>query len=176
MKKIAGVFIPVFMLVSCQPKAKMTTIDHPVCDVPTDSSRGAASMEALSCYFYKSLRGDISFDELARYIPDSADIVTIYKMTKTEPGDANVKGNADTVLNQLHRQWIKTRSEAAELKANWSGADLEQLQLIEIENQKIPSRKVIISCKSGKTVLRASAKCMQIGDRWYIGEDIKFGV
>src|SRR6187397_2934949 len=99
MKKIAGVFIAVSMLVSCQPKAKMTTIDHPVCDAPTDSTRGAASMEALSCYFYKSLRGDISFDELARYIPDSADIGAIYKITKTEPGDANVKGNADTVLN-----------------------------------------------------------------------------
>ena len=80
------------------------------------------------------------------------------------------------LLNQLHRQWIKTRSEAAELKANWSGAELEQLQLIEIENQKVPSQKLIISCKSGKTVLRATAKCMQIGDRWYIGEDIKFGV
>ncbi len=79
-------------------------------------------------------------------------------------------------MHQLQRGWITTRSEASRLKANWSEAIFTKLVIEDIVNQKIPSKKIILECKSGNTTLRANVKCMQIGDRWFIGEDIKFGV
>ena len=142
----------------------------------SDSVRGAKSVEELSDYFFLSLKGDISFEQLSRFIPDSANIADIYKLTQTDPGGANLRANADTVLHQLQSAWIKTRSEASELKSNWTDATFTKLQIEEIENQKLPSKKIMLECKSGKTTLRATAKCMMIGDRWFIGEDIKFGV
>lgn len=138
--------------------------------------RGARSIEDLACYFFLSLKGDLTFEQLTRFIPDSANIAGIYLQTKTDITGAKLKANADTVNHLLQREWIKTRSEASELKANWANAGFEKLLIEDMEPQKLPSKKIILECKSGETTLRASAKCMQIGDRWFIGEDIKFGV
>ncbi len=163
----------------CQPKAHLVTIDDPMREfspAPDDNMRGAASVQDLSAYLFLSLKGDMTFEQLSRFIPDSSNIVEIYSITKTDARDANLKSNADTVLHQLQRGWIKTRSQASELKANWSDATFTKLLIEEIENQKIPSKKIMLECKSGTTTLRASAKCMQIGERWFIGEDIKLGV
>jgi len=142
----------------------------------SDSLRGAKSVEDLACYFFLSLKGDLTFDQLARFIPDSAGIADIYKQTKSDIGSAKLKTNADTVAHLLQREWIKTRSEASELKANWGTATFDKVLIEEMEQQKLPSKKIMLECKSGETTLRASAKCMQIGNRWFIGEDIKFGV
>ena len=157
----------------------MTTIDHPFNNFSLstdDSTRGAKSVEDLACDLFLSLKGDLNFDELSRFIPDSSTIARIYQITKTDTKDANLKANADSVIHQLRRDWVKTRSEAAELKANWGDATFEKLQIVDMEDQKLPSKKILLECKSGTTTLRASAKCLKIGERWFIGEDIKFGV
>src|SRR4030095_5863760 len=134
------------------------------------SLRGAKSVEDAAAYLFLSLKGDLNFEQLSRFIPDSADIANIYKITQSDPKSANIKSNADTVYRQLNREWIKTRSEASELKANWSNTTFEKLQIMDIADQKLPSKKIMLECKSGETTLRASAKCMKIGERWFIGE------
>lgn len=179
MKYFCCITALILLFVSCQPKANISTIENPMSSFTpsaSDSMRGAKSIVELSGYFFLSLKGDLTFEQLSRFIPDSGNIADIYKLTQTQQGDANLRANADTVLHQLQRAWIKTRSEASELKSNWTDATFTSLQIEEIENQKLPSKKIMLECKAGKTTLRASAKCMMIGDRWFIGEDIKFGV
>jgi hypothetical protein len=179
MKKFLHFILLIATNFGCQPKANLVAIEDPMSKFSPDRNddlRGAATVQDLSSYLFLSLKGDITFNQLSRFIPDSSNIVEIYSITKTDARDANLKSNADTVLHQLQRGWIKTRSQASELKANWSDATFTKLLIEDIENQKIPSKKIMLECKSGTTTLRASAKCMQIGDRWFIGEDIKLGV
>lgn len=163
----------------CQPKAQYDTINEPMKDFvlqANDSIRGAASVQELSCYFYSALHGDISYDQLTRFIPDSGNIAQIYALTNTSTANLRLKEDADTIRNVLHRGFVGAMSKAAVLHASWSNATFDQVMVIEIEDQKLPSKKIIIICNDGKTTLRASAKCLQIGDRWFIGEDIRYGV
>lgn len=167
------------VLSSCQPKADYETIENPMTGFSLskyDSVRGAASVQELSCYFYSTLNGDITFDELSRHIPDSADIAAIYAATNTPTAGVPLRENADSVLSRLHRGFNDALSKASVLHADWSNAAYEQLMVIEIEGQRLPSKKMVIICSDGKTKLRASAKCLQIGDRWFIGEDIRYGI
>lgn len=163
----------------CQPKVNQIAIEDPMrgfTPYAPDHMRGAASVQDLAVNLFLSLKGDISFEQLALFIPDSSNIAEIYRITLTDARGSNLNSNADTVMHQLQRGWIITRSEASRLKANWSDATFTKLLIEDIENQKIPSKKIILECKSGNTTLRANVKCMQIGDRWFIGEDIKLGV
>lgn len=168
-----------FGLMGCQPKAQYDTINEPMKDFvlnTSDSTRGATSVQELSCYFYSALHGDISYDQLTHFIPDSGNIAQIYVLTNTSSANVRLKENADTIRNVLHRGFVGAMSKAAVLHASWSNASFDQVMVIEIEDQKLPSKKIIIICNDGKTTLRASAKCLKIGDRWFIGEDIRYGV
>lgn len=167
------------MAAGCQPKANITTIENPMDSFSpalSDSGRGAATIQDLAAYLFLSLKGEINFEELSRFIPDSGNIAMIYQLTQTAAKDDNLKAIADTAQSMLQSDWIKTRSEASELKANWSDAVFIKLQIMDIENQKLPSKKIMLECKSGTQTLRASARCLMIGDKWFIGEDIKFGM
>jgi hypothetical protein len=176
---LAAIWIYLFAFMGCQPKAEYVTINEPMKDFllnTSDSTRGAASVQELSCYFYSALHGDISFDQFARFIPDSGDIAQIYSLTNTSTANVRLNENADTIRTVLRRGFVAAMSKAAVLHASWSNATFDQVMVIEIEDQKLPSKKIIIICNDGKTTLRASAKCLQIGDRWFIGEDIRYGV
>lgn len=175
----SAIWIFLLVLMGCQPKAQYDTINEPMKEFvmnASDSVRGAASVQELSCYFYSALHGDISFDQLSRFIPDSGNIAQIYALTNTSTANLRLKENADTIRSVLHRGFVAAMSKAAVLHASWSNATFDQVMVIEIEDQKLPSKKIIIICNDGKTTLRASAKCLQIGDRWFIGEDIRYGV
>lgn len=166
-------------MAGCQPKAHITTIENPMTGfVPllNDSVRGAATIQDLADYLFLSLRDDMSFEQLSRMIPDSGNVAMIYEITNTDQKDANLKAIADTAKNQLFNGWKKTRREAAELRVNWTDATFAKLQVQDVEDQKLPSKKIMLECKAGGETLRASALCLLIGNRWYIGQDIKFGV
>ena len=165
--------------VSCQPRANYITIAQPMNSFSenlSDSARGAKSIQDLGCYFFLALKGDIRFDQLARFIPDSSDIKNIYVQTSTSLTDVSFKSLATTIHNQEQTNFYSAVTEAQQLNASWLNATFEKLMVEEIEDQKLPSKKIILECKSGTVTLRASAKCMEIGDRWFIGEGIKFGV
>ena len=142
-----------------------------------DSVRGAKTIQDLSCYFFLALKGDISFQQLTHFTPDSADIANIYILTQTPlPYSDDLKANQDSVQHILHEGFLAAQSKAAVLHADWKNATFTLVRVIEIEYQKLPSKKIVIEAMDGKTTLRASAMCMQIGDRWFIGEDIRYGV
>ncbi|MEO6167808.1 MAG: hypothetical protein ABIO46_07915 [Chitinophagales bacterium] len=175
---IGGLILTCFFI-SCQPKANISTIDNPMSGFTAnvvDSTRGAATLQELANYLFLSLKDDITFEQLSRYFPDSGNVAMIYEITAADTKGVNLKSIADSAQIQLRRGWLKTHREAAELKVNWTDATFKSLQIMDIENQKIPSKKIMLECKSGTQTLRASARCMMIGNRWFIGEDIKFGV
>lgn len=165
---------------SCQPKADYETIANPMNGFSAnlnDSIRGAQSIQDLSCYLFISLKGQITFNQLEKFIPDSEDISAIYVLTQAPlPSGTDVRANADTVRNLLQKGFKATVSKSAVLHADWKNAVLNRVMVIEIEDMKLPSKKIILEAADGKTTLRASAKCMKIGDRWFIGEDLRFGV
>lgn len=143
----------------------------------SDSARGAKSIQDLSCYFFLALQGQISFDQLEQFIPDSADIAHMYTITQTPlPAGAELKANQDSVQHILHAGFAAAQSKPTVLHSDWKDATFTKVRVIPIEDQKLPSKKIMIEATDGKTTLRASAKCMQIGDRWFIGEDIRYGV
>ena len=142
-----------------------------------DSVRGAKSIEDLSCYFYLALKGDINYDQLSKFIPDSNELARIYTLTKTElPTGQEIKTAADTIHDELMRSFIETKSRASILHASWLESKYDNVMILEMEDQKLPSKKIIIVAQDGKETLRASVRCMQIDGRWFIGEDIRFGV
>jgi len=165
---------------SCQPKADYDVITEPMNGFAfnmNDSARGAKSIKDLSCYFFVALQSQISFEQFKKFIPDSSDIAAIYNLTQTQIPSGNfLKANADTVMNRIQNGFNSARSKPAVLHSDWKDASLVRVMVIEIEDQKLPSKKIVIEATDGKTTLRASAKCMQIGDRWFIGEDIRYGV
>lgn len=167
-------------LFSCQPKAQYDTIENPMKGFNagmSDSVRGAKSIQDLSCYFFLSLQNEMTFTQLKHFIPDSADIANIYVVTETPlPLPSDLKANEDSVQHILHAGFSAAQSKAAVLHADWKDATLTRVMVIEIEGQKLPSKKIVLEATDGKTTLRASAKCMKIGDRWFIGEDIRYGV
>ncbi len=167
------------MLFSCQPKADYVEVISPMKNFTADShdsARGAKSMEDLSCYLFMALKGEITFDQLSMFIPDSADIVNIYIATNTTPNPLQVKENADSVYSKLRKGFYETKSKSAIFHTSWSDATFEKVMIFNIENQRIPSRRIIMETKTGKDYLRCSAMCMQINGRWFIGEDLKYGV
>ncbi len=167
------------LITACQPKAGITTIDHPMNAVNTawnDSLHGAANLQDLAGFLYLSLKDEITPEQLSVMFPDSGDVAQIYDLTGTAKQGANMKAIADSARSMLSKGWKKTKHEAVELKVNWTDAEFVQLMIQDIENQKLPTKKIMLECKSGTQTLRASARCLQIGDRWFIGEDIKFGV
>ncbi|HUM45797.1 MAG TPA: hypothetical protein PLD84_02640 [Chitinophagales bacterium] len=178
-QSVVGVLIVTFLFISCQPKANISTINDPMsgftANVP-DSTRGAATLQELSSYLFLSLKDDITFEQLTKFFPDSGNVAMIYEVTNADAKGVNLRSIADSAQNQLRRGWLKTHREAAELKVNWTDATFTTLRVMDIENQKIPSKKIMLECKSGTQTLRASARCLMIGNRWFIGEDIKFGV
>jgi hypothetical protein len=165
---------------SCQPKADYDVITQPMNGFDfniNDSVRGAKSIKDLSCYFFVAMQGQISFEQFKKFVPDSADIANIYVLTQTQlPDGSYLKANADTVLNRMLNGFNSARSKPAVLHSDWKDASLTRVMVIEIEDQNLPSKKIVIEATDGKTTLRASAKCMKIGDRWFIGEDIRYGV
>jgi len=165
---------------SCQPKAQYDVIQDPLKDFKSnlnDSVRGAKSISDLSCYLFFALQGQITFKQLQKFIPDSADIANIYALTQSAPiSSHDVRANADTVKNQLQNGFNAAVSKAAVLHADWKNATINRVMVIEIEDQKLPSKKIVIEAMDGKTTLRASVKCMQIGERWFLGEDLRYGV
>lgn len=178
--KFCNAFLLIVLLAaSCQPKAKTTVIENPTSGFSrslADSLTGAASVQDLGNYLFLSLKGDITFYELQRFFPDSAAISLMYELTHTSTQDADLAAIADTALNQLLTGWTRTQREATQVGENWTDAKLIRIRIQEMDNQVLPGRKITIECQSDKETLRASAKCLKIGDRWYIGEDIKFGV
>lgn len=142
----------------------------------SDSERGASSVQDLGNYLFLSLKGDITYYQLQKFFPDSAAIALIYELTQTSIKNADLAAIADTAQNQLLSGWTKTQREVSLLGENWTDATLSKLLIQELEHQKLPGKKITIECKSGKQILRASARCLKIGDRWFIGEEIKFGV
>jgi hypothetical protein len=181
---------PVFLLAShvfcllffssCQPKADYETLTNPMkgfAPGTNDSIRGAKSIQDLSCYLFIALDGQITFNQLEKFIPDSEDIANIYILTQSPPASGDdVRANADTVRNLLQKGFKATVSKSAVLHADWKNAVLNRVMVIEIEDMKLPSKKIILEAADGKTTLRASVKCMKIGDRWFLGEDLRFGV
>lgn len=167
-------------LFGCQPKANYITIKDPLKNFKSeleDSVRGAKSIEDLSCYFYLALKSNISYDQLCAFIPDSNELARIYVLTNTTlPTGQEIKTAADTIHDVLHRSFIETKSRASILHASWLESKFESVMILEMENQKLPSKKIIIVAQDGKETLRASVRCMQINGRWFIGEDIRFGV
>lgn len=174
----AGLVLALFF--SCQPKAQYDVIADPMKGFVmnlNDSVRGARSIQELSCYFFSALGGKITFQQLQQFTPDSEDIARIYTITSTPVSSGNaLRANADTVSNRLRDGFNAAVSKASVLHSDWKKATLHRVMVIEIEDQKLPSRKIVLEAADGKTTLRASAKCMQIGDRWFIGEDIRYGV
>ncbi|MBA3647520.1 MAG: hypothetical protein H0W62_03050 [Chitinophagales bacterium] len=166
------------LLAGCQPKAIITTIDNPMdgFSEDVDSVRGANTVQDLACYLFLALQQKISYGNLTRFIPDSSDIGKIYQLTNSPVGNANLKTNADSVRHQLQKDLLNTESESSSLHATWTDATFTKLLIQEIEDQKLPSKKIMMQCKSNGITLLASCKCLKIGDKWYIGEDLKFGV
>ncbi|HYV94857.1 MAG TPA: hypothetical protein VE978_23990 [Chitinophagales bacterium] len=165
---------------SCQPKAQYDTIENPMKGFAlnaNDSFRGAKSIQDLSCDLFLALQGKITFEQLRQFTPDSADIANIYMLTQTPPpSGGEIKANQDSVQHILHSGFLAAQSKAAVLHTDWKDATLTRVMIIEIENQKLPSKKIVLEATDGNTTLRASAKCMKIGERWFIGEDIRYGV
>jgi hypothetical protein len=181
--KMKNFFNPIFLaflfLLSCQPKADYVIIKNPGKDfqlIVNDSIRGAVSIEELSSYYYAALRGQISFEQFSRFIPDSGDIAKIYAETGTPVSSQNLKSNADTILQTLQLGFVEARSKAATLHSSWNEVAFDEVMVIDIANQKLPSKKIVVIGTKDKTTLRASAKCLQIGRRWFIGEDIRYGI
>jgi len=169
-----------FAISSCQPKAQYETILNPMKGftvIVNDSIRGAKSIQDLSCDLFLALQGKITFEQLRHFTPDSVDIANIYTLTQTPlPPGAELKANQDSVQHILHAGFLAAQSKASVLHADWKDATLKRVMIIEIENQKLPSKKIVLEATDGKTTLRASTKCMKIGERWFIGEDIRYGV
>ncbi|MGB3075047.1 MAG: hypothetical protein WBB36_06985 [Chitinophagales bacterium] len=177
--KFTVLILGVLLFTACQPKADISTIENPMNGFSpelNDSMRGAATLQELADYLFLSLKDDITFEQLSRLIADSGNVAMIYDLTNSDKKDADLKAIADSARNQLQRGWKNTRHEAVELKVNWTDATFTKLQIQDIENQKLPTKKIMLECKSGGETLRANARCLKIGDRWFIGEDIKFGV
>ncbi len=170
----------IMSLFSCQPKAQYDTIENPMKDFASntpDSQHGAKSIRDLSCYFFLALQNQLTFSQLSDFIPDSGDIATIYILTQAPlPAPAELRANEDSVRHILHAGFAAAQSKAAVLHSDWKDATLSRVMVIDIENQRLPSKKIVIEATDGKTILRASAKCMKIGERWFIGEDIRYGV
>ena len=167
-------------ILGCQPKADYTTVKEPLKNFKAeldDSIRGAKSIEDLSCYFYLALKGDISYEQLSKFIPDSNELVRMYTLTGSKlPTGQEIKIAADTIHFALHRSFIETKSRASIFHASWLESKYDNVMILEMEGQKLPSKKIIIVAQDDKQTLRASALCMQIDGRWFIGEDIRFGV
>ena len=87
-----------------------------------------------------------------------------------------LKDNADSVQHILKNGFFAAQSKPAVLHSDWKNATFTRIMIIEIESQKLPSKKIVLEATDGTTTLRASAKCMKIGERWFIGEDIRYGV
>ncbi len=174
---IFSVFI---FLTSCQRKADYATVENPMKDFVSnvnDSLRGAKSIEDLSCDLFLTLQGEITFNQLSHFIPDSEDIAHMYLLTQNSlPQGKVLKVNADSAHQSLQQGFYAAQSKAAVLHSDWKNAELKRVLVIDIEYQRLPSKKIIIEAIDGKTTLRASAKCLKIGDRWFIGEDIRYGV
>ena len=168
------------LFLSCQPKAEYDVIKDPMKGFVVnmdDSTRGAKSIQELSCYFFSALQGKITFQQLQKFTPDSEDIAHIYTLTSTSVSSAkDIRANADTVSNLLKSGFNAAVSKASVLHSDWKKATLNRVMVIEIEDQKLPSKKIVLEASDGKTTLRASAKCMKIGNRWFIGEDLRYGV
>jgi hypothetical protein len=171
----------IFLLIaSCQRKADYDTIENPLKGFTltvNDSLHGAKSIQDLSCDLFLALQGKITFEQLRHFTPYSEDIANIYALTQTPlPSPAELKANQDSVQHILHAGFSAAQSKAAVLHSDWKNATFTRVMIIEIENQKLPSKKIVLEATDGNTTLRASAKCMKIGERWFIGEDIRYGV
>jgi hypothetical protein len=165
---------------SCQSKAQYDIIEDPMKGFTlniNDPVRGAKSIQDLSCDLFLALQGKTTFQQLIHFTPDSADIANIYRFTRTPmPSGIELKANQDSIQHFLQAGFLAAQSKAAVLHADWKDATLTRVMIIEIENQKLPSKKIVLEATDGKTTLRASAKCMKLGERWFIGEDIRYGV
>ena len=175
-----GIYLFFITISSCQPKAEYDVIVNPMkgfTENLDDSIRGANSIQDLTCYLFLTLQGKITFEQLKHFAPDSTDIAKIYVLTQTPlPGGTELKANQDSIQHILHAGFLSAQSKAAVLHSDWKNATLTRVMIIEIENQKLPSKKIVLEATDGNTTLRASAKCMKIGERWFIGEDIRYGV
>ncbi|MCY7411084.1 MAG: hypothetical protein LH473_12495 [Chitinophagales bacterium] len=167
------------ILFGCQPKADYKEVLLPMKNFTNeinDSVRGAKTMEDLSCYLYLALKGDITFEKFSKFIPDSNDVAGIYSETQT-PADARaIKENADSAFSKLRKSFFETKSKSAIFHTSWSDATFEKVMIFNIEDQKIPSTRIIMETKTGKDYLRCSVMCLQINGRWFIGENLKYGV
>src|SRR5215831_4635369 len=112
-----------FFFPSCQPKAVYTTINQPLSNFvanTSDSVRGAKSIQDLGCYYFLALKGNLRYDQLAHFIPDSADIVQIYKLTNSAIDGHYIKTLADTIYQEQQSSFYYTVTEAKQVNGSWN--------------------------------------------------------
>ncbi|MCS6991698.1 MAG: hypothetical protein NZL95_07540 [Chitinophagales bacterium] len=140
-----------------------------------DTQPGAASLIDLACLLFFALQGQIDFDSLRHFMADSAIVARMYQVAGMQADEKEIKQVADSAQAKLYRQFLETASQPVVFRTSWNEAHLTKVHLLEVPGQRLPTQRLLLQAEAGKHTLRATALCFQLDNRWFIGEDLRYG-
>lgn len=141
-----------------------------------DPQPGAPTITDLSCLLFLALQGQIDFDSLRHFIPDSSVVAAMYQATGRPAEPQQIARVADSAAAMLYRQFLETSSQPVAYRTSWMESQLKKIHLLQLPENRLPTQRIILEAQSDKHTLRASVLCFQLNDRWFLGERLRFGV
>lgn len=153
-----------------------TVEEKPASQKSSTTHRGADDLIELGNKLLACMQDKIAFSELTIYIPNATDIESLYLITKTPIDTEAIKTNAALVLKNIATGFANAKNDGILQEFDWPTATLENVTSQQMPGEAISSKLVYWNLIANKKHYRLTAKCMQIGNYWFIGEDIRFNI
>lgn len=169
--------IPLFILTTIIACNHYKTVDEqPATQISSEAHRGANDLIELGNNVLACMQDKIPFTQLTYFIPNKTDIAQLYALTKTPIDSQNINTNAELVLKNIATGFANAKNDGILQEFEWKDVSLENVTSQVMPGEAINSKLVYWNLLANKKHYRLTAKCMQIGNYWFLGEDIRFNI
>ena len=138
--------------------------------------RGAIDLIELGQQILYCMQDKITFKQLTNYIPNQEDIKQLYVITKTPIDTTNIRINAELALKKIAAGFGNAKNDGILQEFEWKNVKMENVTSQLMPNEIINSKHVYWNLTVNNKNYRLTAKCMQIGNYWFLGEDLHFNI
>ena len=138
--------------------------------------RGGLDLIEVGNALLNCMQDKISFEQLSTYIPSKTEIKSLSEITNSPMSDVEITSSADVAIKTIAAGFIKSKNDGLLKEIKWADAKLDNVTSQEMPGLPVKSKLVYWNMSEGKKQFRLTAKCMQIGNYWFIGQDLQFNI
>jgi hypothetical protein len=156
----------------------MTEAVNQVQNFKTDpvEQRGASSLTELAAILFLAFQKEEKFDALLNFIPDSSVMREMYALSSTSYQQQEADSALNGAIEKLKEEYALTSLRVKQSGLDWKNATALELNVYNMGIAEIPSRKIFLVCESNKLKFGVSVQCLQINGRWFLGENLHYGI